>query len=703
MNFAKLKKIFVLFFVFMLVAGIFGIEASAYDEQDYVPFGNYRLPIPVTYNAVSAENYLGQEIGQLTKPTDIFITEEDRIYIVDNGNARVISMNADRSDVKIYSNFSGETLKNPNGIYVYDNGDMLITDTDNGRIIKADQDGNLIKTFTQPTSELYDTTYAFKPLKVYVNLIGQIYLINTDDYHGFVVIDDNNEFKGYVAPTKVPFSLKNKLIEIFASKEQKEKLAQEKPPMHTNFVIDDENSLYVTTARAETAQLKKFSPVGKNIYPNTGFFGEKRSDPVLQYYGKTFTEPEFVDVAINEEGIVNILDGVTGRIYQYDSEGNVLMGFGGTGTWRGKFTSASGMAMDSKGNLYVIDAVQSTLHQFQPTDFTRTIHAALSLYYDGRYDDAVQYWQQVLVLNPNYPMAHMGMGNAYLRNDQYELAMQEFKLAYDADGYSSAFDEHQLEFVRQYFGFVLFGVIAIVLVVVLLIRYLRKRYKLSYERQSRIQWFNRRGRLRIILGCIFDPVEGFRTIRDHRKDFDYVVPLLIYFLVLVSRIVSLFVTHYPFRNYDISGINLSMEFVVLLVPLLTWVVGNYLVTTIRSGEVKMREVFSASAYCMLPYVILTIPLAVVSNIMSLSSVGIYNGVNTLMWVWIGILFFVSTMSMNSYGFIETIKIVLISLFACVFMWVVIAMIFMLGNRVVEFVQGVYDNYKMYFALQGGNA
>ena len=679
------------------------MTASAYDEENYVVgTDGYRIPIPITYNPASVESYISDEVSGLSAPSDIFITKDDRIFLTDAGKNRVISMNTDYSDVKIFSSFSGETLNNPSGIYVYDNGDMLIADTDNARVLHTDKDGNLIKIYVQPTSDLYDTTYEFKPLKVYVNVTNQIYIINKEDYHGFIVIDETNEFKGYVAPTRVKYSLINKLVQMFASETQKEALGQEKPPAHTNLVIDDENTIYSTTARAESAQLERFSPVGVNIYPNKDFFGEKRGDYVLQYYGKTFTEPEFTDVTVNDAGIVSILDSVTGRIYQYDSEGNMLTVFGGTGRWVGRFSSATGIAQDSKGNIYVIDNVQSTIHRFEPTEFTSTIHYALGLYYDGKYDEAVEYWERVLELNPNYPMAHIGMGNAYVRNDEYELAMEEFVLADYKSGYSDAFDKYELEFVRQWFGLVLIAVIVIVVLAILFIGYLRRRYKQTYERDSRIKWFNNKGRLKILLGTLFDSNEGYREIRRHRTDYDIVVPVIIYVLIIVAKVISLFVTHYPFRSAEIYEINLSTELLVMLVPLFTWVIGNYMVTTIRGGEVKMREVFSASAYCMLPYVIVTIPLSLLTNIMSLSSSSIYTGVNTLMWIWIGVMFFVSTMSMNSYGFIETIKIVLITLFACLFMWIVLILIFMLGEQVVDFFAGIFDNYKMYFALQGGN-
>jgi DNA-binding beta-propeller fold protein YncE len=698
----RLVKIFVVLFVLVTLFCSMQSTIYAYDEQDYVLNAEGRkIPIPVTYNAILQKNYFGSEIGQLSRPSDIFIDKKDNIYITDAGQNRIILTDNKMSKYKQLNNFSGETLKNPGGIYVYDNGNMLIADTDNGRLLLVSPDGTLIKKYNKPVSTLYDNSYAFRPLKVYVNLIGQIYIINKDDYHGFIVIDEKNEFKGYVAPTKLPFDLRDKIISMFTTQAQKDKLGQKKPPMHTNFLIDDENSIYVTTLRAETAQLQRFSTVGKNIFPNQGFFGEKNADYVLKYYGKDFIVPEFTDLCVDPNGVVSILDSVSGRIYQYDNEGNILMVFGGTGTWKGKFIGATSLALDSAGNIFVIDSTQSTVTQFKPTNFTETVHTALKLYYNGNYDESVKYWKQVLDMNPTYPMAHAGMGDAYLHNEQYGIAMNEFKLAGNVQGYSDSFDQYLLLMIRKNFAFVFVGIIAFFVALVALLRFYKKCYKKSYSQKSKFKWLNEKARLRMILGTIFDPVEGLRTIRDHRQKFDIVVPLIILILVLVSKITSLFITHYPFAPYDLGDINLTREIIILYVPLLTWVIGNYLVTTIRSGEVRLIEVFSATAYSMIPYVLITIPLALFSNILSSNSVYIYSAINTVMWIWIVILFCVGVMTMNSYTVPETVKAVLLTLFACVFMWVVLALIFMLGQQVIDFVRGIYENYKIYFSLNGG--
>ena len=695
---SKFLKGFVTVFLSVFIICQINAPCYAYNEADYVFDPNVGLSyIPVTYNAVRAQGYFGNQVAQLNKPEDIFIDQKDHIYIVDSGNNRIVMMDENMEHVRALSNFDGETLNNPQGIYVYDNGNMLIADTDNGRILKVSPEGKLLKTFVKPESDLYDSSYAFRPTKVCINSIDQIFILNKDDYHGLTIIDEENTFRGYMASTKLQYSAVDHAIQTFASESQKKKIAKRIPPTNSNFLIDQKNAIYTTTIHTDQGQLKKFSTIGKNTYPYGGRFGDRYIDYVLLHYGKKNTDPEFVDLCVDSDGIINMVDNISGRIYQYDGNGNNLMVFGGTGNWSGKFLSASSIAINSKGNIFVLDSTQNLVHMMKPTEFTLLIHKALKNYEDGKYDKAVEYWRQVMDISPNYPMAHKGMGDSYLRNGEYRKAMQEYRISFYLPGYSEAFDAQLLLTVREHFAFVLFGILAIAILIMLLFKYFHKAYKRSFEKPVRSRWFRRGSRFRILLGSVFDPMEGFRTIREQRSEFDVTLPLILYGLVLVSRVASIYLTHFPFQK-DFYNRNIGMELLNLVIPLLTWVTCNYLVTTIRSGEVRISEVFSASAYSMIPYILITVPLALFSNVLSLSSLSLYNGINNIMWIWIFILFFVNVMSMNSYSFTETVKVALITLLSIVFIWIILGLLFMLGEELVDFLKDVWGSYRMYFQM-----
>lgn len=476
-----MKKVILLAAFFLLLFCAAPKVVSANEEFDYVlDSSGRRVPIPITYDVEKVFKYFGEEAGQMSNPQDLFIDGQDNIYVVDTGNSRILKLNRKGEVLRVFKDIEGTSLNEPEGIYVDNDGDMFIADTGNGRVVHISSEGKYVEQFVKPESKLYDDSYKFRPVKVYVDQIGQLYIINKEDYHGFIVMDALNQFKGYVAPTKLEFSLMDQFIKLFASAEQKTKLGKRMPPIHTNFVIDENATVYVTTMRSKVQQFKRFSTVGSNIYPKKDAFGETTGDYILTYFGRTEIEPRFVDVCVDENGIASILDNTSGRIYQYDSDGLLLTVFGGTGNWAGKFINAVSIARDKDGKIYVLDANVGAIHVFRPTSFINMVHHALQLYYGGKYEEATGPWMQILNIDKNYPVAHVGMGKAYLKRKQWLDAMKEFKAAENKAGYSEAFNGYRHEMFRKYFGWILLAVILLLFLLVRSVMYLRRQLQHMY-------------------------------------------------------------------------------------------------------------------------------------------------------------------------------------------------------------------------------
>ncbi len=459
----RIKKI-----AFMLVVLICFFSSTVYGASNYdyiLDENKERIAIPSTYRVEKVLSYF-EGAGYLNNAQDLFIDKDGKLYVVDTGNNRVLKLS---TEGRLLGQYDGDTKKfnNPNGIYVDEYGDMYVADTGNGRIVHLDPDGKFVEEFVQPESPLYDKKSPFKPTKVYIDAINQIYALN-DDYHGFIVLDANNHFKGYVAPTRLEFSFKDVLIRIFASPEQKEQLAKRLPPAHSNFVITDDGMIYATTLRAKTEQIKKMTTLGENIYPEDGFFGEE-----IDEYGNKI-EPAFVDLTVDENGIITALESSTCRLYQYDQEGNLLTVFGGRGTYRGKFLFPTSVVHDNEGNIYVLDSRMNNIQIFRPTKFIKTVHTALSLYYDGKYQEAIEPWKEILKVGPNYYVAHKGMGKAYMKQEKWNQSMKAYKLADDKEGYSDSFAERRHQNFREYFGWIVLAVVVAIIAIIRFVRYLKK-------------------------------------------------------------------------------------------------------------------------------------------------------------------------------------------------------------------------------------
>ena len=452
----------------MVILHLFINTNAAYAKQyDYIVEDGNRVPIPLTYTVKDVITLAGESKG-LMLAEDLFIDKNDIIYVADTGNNRIIKMDSEGMVLDYYTGPEERPFKSPKGVYVDNYGHIFVADTGNRRIVHLAPDGRYIEEFVRPVSELLDEHFTFEPSKVYVSPTGYIYTMKGQQ---LLMMDAQNTFRGFIGAAEVGFDLTSVLIRMFASKEQKERIARRMPPPYINFTAGPDEMIYAVTLDYNGGQIKKLNSVGKNILKKQPF-GEQRDDK------GEHIKPIFSDITVDHNGIITVVKERTCKIYQYDQEGNLLTVFGGKGTRKGYFQKPSAIDVDSRGNIYVLDMNANSIQVFEPTKFIILVHSAVKLYSEGKYEEALKYWQQVLKIDENYRLANKGMAKTLMKAEEWKKAMTEYRKADDKDGYSQAFTEYRHHMFRKYFGIVVFAFI----VLAFLVFYSIKGYKKLSER-----------------------------------------------------------------------------------------------------------------------------------------------------------------------------------------------------------------------------
>ncbi|WP_219834093.1 NHL repeat-containing protein [Paenibacillus sp. R14(2021)] len=440
-----------------------GLPAYALPQMSYTldPMYGYRIPIPLTYTV----DRVVLDIGDLgfNKPSDMFLDDQGLLYVADTDNNRIVKLNGDGKVLAIFGKDQGVELDQPSGIFVDQLGDMFVADTGSGRVIHLSPKGEFVEEFVKPKSSLLSEDLEFAPDKVIMDRRGYLYVLNKNDYSGFMMIDAMNRFRGYIGANRVPFDWKNLLIRLLATPEQREQLNNAVPAQNANLTIDTKGFIYSPTVLIDADQIKKFNAMGENIYKKAAF-GQPSID------SGTLEQPYFVDLAVDQYGVVNALDAMSRKIYQYDQEGNLLAVFGGQGDVKSRFEYPTSIVVDKAGKIYVLDRDRNNIQVFQPTRFAELIHQASQLHFNGRYQEALVPWKEVLKIDENYPLAHRGVAKALMKEERWKDAMKEFKLGEDQDGYSKAFAEYRHDIMRKYLGWLLIGAALIVYAIYLIVK-----------------------------------------------------------------------------------------------------------------------------------------------------------------------------------------------------------------------------------------
>jgi DNA-binding beta-propeller fold protein YncE len=441
-----------LFLSLGIVLGSFGTAAADREwswtlDKDKNPLG---APLPYLYEFEIDGLY--KESGTFKNPADIFVDSQWNVWIADTGNNRVIKFDEKGKFLKEYGTEEGDgKLNAPEGLFISDKGDIWVADRGNGRIVLFSPEGSFVKELGKPRSKLLEEDQVYQPNKLVIDRRGYIYVLNGGgDYRGIFLLDSEGEFRGFFGANRLKFDLMRLAIRSFTTEAQKKQISKVLPTHHANLFTDPRGFIYTVSPLAQKDQIKKLNSIGKDVYS-----ADEKEYGMNMRRGNQLVRPQFVDVTVDDQGIVSALDFNTGLIYQYDQSTNLLAIFGGRGAQRGKFELPQSIAGGRDGRIYVLDANRNTVQVFRRTEFAELVHKGSRLYFDGLYDQASDVWQEVLRRDANYELAHTGLGKALFKKGDYVEAMKEYSIARNKDGYSQAFGEWRHGFLRENFGWIL--------------------------------------------------------------------------------------------------------------------------------------------------------------------------------------------------------------------------------------------------------
>lgn len=200
--------------------------------------------------------------------------------------------------------------------------------------------------------------------------------------------------------------------------------------------------------------------------------------------------------------------------------------------------------------------------------------------------------------------------------------------------------------------------------------------------------------LKLVLLTLFHPTDMLFLIKKQREKKNYLVVPIILLLFVAVRIIYIYTTHYALVDVTPQTANLLLELAVMLIPILAWTISVYLITTITSGEMKFTELLTANAYCLMPYIVLTLPISLLSHVLSATSAGLYNVLNAILVVWVLILLFYSIMCLNNTGFFQTLGICVLGVIGMLLLACVVILLAILTIQFVCFVQSVLLEFKI---------
>ena len=683
------KKLYAIGLTLLLLVSFSGGAAAEMTPPIDMPYESYTyslegdpLVTPAPYVCQSTVQAHDLGLDNFKDLADIFY-DGQFLYVCDSGNNRIVITDTSMQLQAVIDKFQYEgqeqSFQSPTGVFVNDEA-IYIADSLNGRIVIFDRTTRqAIKIFGRPSINLLPEDYTYTPTKVTVDAANRIYVIAQGINRGIIELNENGEFSTFLgAPAVVP-DLIGLIWRRFASKEQLARLDKFVPTEYDAVSMDENGFIYAVSKNSEGNPFVKLNLQGTDVLQYFYTFG----DEDYKDSAGTSSTPYFVDMVVSEQNNYFLLDSQQGKIYTYTADGDMMYAFGTNGSQKGSFNSAS--AIELVGDrLFVVDSSKGTITIFQLTEFGKTVGEAIYANNQGNYEQAHSLWKSVLSECSHYPMAIIGLSNIEIKDGNYNEAMEQLKAIHASDTYADAFEKWRDNFLRNNLVAVILGIVLLAIVVIVLPRIIRRIPVAQKVRRTKLY-----KEYSYSTYTMLHPFDGFWDIKREKRGSLHGA------LILLGLFTVLYGVRAQFSGYLVTGttsnkINSVYECLMILLPLFLWIVANWCFTSLMDGDGSIKDIFIFTCYALKPYIIFSIPLFVLSHLLTAEELVFYQVLNSISLIWTLLLLFIGMMMTHDYSLSKAVLTVLCTLVGiCLILF--IGLLFLnIVQDVVQFFMDIYS-------------
>ena len=674
-----MKKIIAVFlFMLFLAAVMSSVSVSASQSTSYT------YTLSVNGNWVRTQDaYMPGELwfrdDTLNAAEDIFLHRET-LYVADTGNSRIISFNIETQSIDYINN---ENFVSPCGLFVNDEA-IFVADSGAQKVFKLDFNGNILMEIKRPDSYLFSEQSQYMPRNVAVTKQGIIFVCGLGSYEGLMQFDENGVFQGYFAANTTKITFLERIEEMLFTEEQMASLLTRTPNPIYNIDISDRDMIYSVT-QLGSKELAGSKGKGENAIKYHNMAGED-----ILSKDKIDDEHNFTDVASFRNGISFAVTN-SGIIYVYDESGNVVFSFGGrtSDDRNGLFTFAAAIDTDDRGRMYILDKEGGYIQVFYPTEFAQRTYNALYNIQNGSYAESESEWLQLLSLNGMSLTAHKGYAKVLYQQERFAEAAEQFRIIGDKQNYSECMWEIRNIWFQKNLIYII-AILIFIFMFICILKLLKTKGKihLSHNCKSR---FGRKFDVQMsyLFGMMRHPIDELYYLK-HGRHGSVLSATVIYVLTFTVYLLDSLCRSFTFQLTDAAQVSKVTVVVIFLAPVILWVVGNTMVSSINEGEGTLKNIYTVTAYAFTPYLLIAPFVIAFSYLLTLNESVIIEVAWWTAIIWSFVLICMSVKEVHNYNLKETVKIILLTLFFMIMAVIVIFIIYVIELQVVSFVKDIFN-------------
>lgn len=194
---------------------------------------------------------------------------------------------------------------------------------------------------------------------------------------------------------------------------------------------------------------------------------------------------------------------------------------------------------------------------------------------------------------------------------------------------------------------------------------------------------------------LFHPFDGYEELKRYKKGRLWVAFTFIA-LFLLLRVLQFQYNGFIINDRNIQDLNSLAEFFSVGLIIVLFIVGNWSVTTLMEGKGNWRDIIMVVGYSLFPVVLIGYPGIILSNLVGLDEVGIYNLIIGMSWFAAGWMLFMGLLNVHEYGLFKTIAAIFATILAMLVMVFVGLLFFDLIQQFITFIRMIWQEINLRF-------
>ena len=149
------------------------------------------------------------------------------------------------------------------------------------------------------------------------------------------------------------------------------------------------------------------------------------------------------------------------------------------------------------------------------------------------------------------------------------------------------------------------------------------------------------------------PFDGFWFMKSQKRA-TYKTGLVLFMLLIVTTAVRIYTTGYIFSSVSLESFSVWLLAAVIVGLTVLYCTSNWALTTLLDGKGTFGEIFTSVMYSLTPVILINLPMAALSNIITNEEASFYGFINTMAIIWSLALLLIANMQIQDFTMTKSI-------------------------------------------------